>query len=260
MPEDRDFPQTLTEALALASRGIPCFPCLADKTPATPHGFKSAACNPKAAAELWQCHPGPLVGVPTGEASGFDVLDIDPRNGGNTWFDRERYRLPLTRQHRTRSGGWHVLFRYRPGMRNSAGRIARGIDIRATGGYIVWWPAAGLPIENPAAIAEWPAWLLDRLAPKSQARAVAAVPIRGQGYALAALRRAVDAVGRAVPGTRNETLNREAFALSRFAGNGALDPQQIATALATAALAAGLPEREVRGTLASAFRAAGLSL
>lgn len=144
-------------------------------------------------------------------------------------------------------------------MRNSAGRIAPGVDIRASGGYVVWWPAAGLPIENPATVAEWPAWLLDILAPRSQARPVTALPILGKGYAVAALRRAVDAVGRATPGTRNDTLNREAFGLSRFAFSGTLDAQCIANALATAGLAAGLPEREVRGTLASAFRAAGIA-
>ena len=248
------------EALALAKRGTACFPCNVDKTPATPGGFKSAVHDVVEVAEIWRLYPGPLVGVPTGEASGFDVLDIDPRHGGDTWLAAEAYRLPITRTHRTRSGGCHVLFRHRAGMRNSAGRIAPGIDIRGTGGYVIWWPVAGLPVENPEAIAEWPEWLLNKLAPQSQARPVAAVPIPGKGYAIAALRRAVDAVAGAVPGTRNETLNREAFALSRFALVNALDPQHIATALATAGLAAGLAEREVRATLASAFRAAGIAL
>ena len=250
----------LTEALGLAERGLPVFPCAHDKRPACPTGFKSAVRDLAGAADLWRRHPAPLVGVPTGEASGLDVLDIDPRSGGNTWFDRERYRLPVTRQHRTRSGGWHVLFRHHTGVRNSAGRIAAGVDVRGNGGYIIWWPAAGLPVENPKAIAEWPAWLLDKLTPKSQARPVAAIPIQGKGYAAAALRRAVEAVGRAPPGTRNDTLNREAFALSRFALSGALHAQVIANALATAGVAAGLGEHEVRGTLTSAFRAAGLSL
>jgi hypothetical protein len=27
-----------------------------------------------------------LVGVPTGAASGFDIIDIDPRNGGAEWY------------------------------------------------------------------------------------------------------------------------------------------------------------------------------
>jgi hypothetical protein len=84
--------------------------------------------------------------------------------------------------------------------------------------------------------------------------------VPGKGYAAAALQRAVDSVGRATRGSRNETLNREAFGLSRFALSGALDAQLIANALATAGLAAGLAEREVRGTLASAFRAAGIAL
>ena len=248
----------LREALALADRGIPCFPCANSKAPTGPGGFKSAARTMADVTGLWRQHPGALVGVPTGEASGFDVLDIDPRHGGETWLAAEAHRLPITRRHRTRSGGCHVLFRHREGIRNSAGRIAPGVDVRAAGGYIIWWPAAGLPIENPGALAEWPAWLLAQLGPKTLARPVVAVAIPGKGYAAAALRRAVEAVGRATPGTRNDTLNREAFGLSRFALSGALDAQSIANALATAGLAAGLAEREVRGTLTSAFRAAGI--
>ena len=35
---------------------------------------------------LWRRTPGPLVGVPTGAASGFDVLDIDIKTGGVDWL------------------------------------------------------------------------------------------------------------------------------------------------------------------------------
>jgi hypothetical protein len=164
-------PETaLLEALALADRGVPCFPCAGSKAPAGAGGFKSAVRKLADVTELWRRHPGSLVGVPTGEVSGFDVLDIDPRNGGGEWLAAEASRLPRTRRHRTRSGGWHLLFRHRAGMRNSAGRIAPGVDVRAAGGYIIWWPAAGLSIENPETIAEWPAWLLDKLAPKTHGR------------------------------------------------------------------------------------------
>jgi hypothetical protein len=256
----RDAEAALLEAFALAERGIPCFPCAASKAPTIPGGFKSAASKLDGVSQLWRRHPGPLVGVPTGRPSGLDVLDIDPRNAGDQWLTTEQHRLPTTRTHRTRSGGWHFLFRHRLGIRNSAGRIAPGVDIRGAGGYIIWWPAAGLSVENPEALAEWPAWLFDQVAPKTQARPLVASTTSGAGYAAAALRRAVEAVGRATPGRRNDTLNREAFGLSRFALTGALDAQSIATALATAGLAAGLPEREIRGTLASAFAAAGLSL
>ena len=73
-------------ALALVEQGLPCFPCCADKRPATPHGFKDATLDPAVLSEMWKRSPAPLIGVPTGEISGLDVLDIDPPNGGRTWF------------------------------------------------------------------------------------------------------------------------------------------------------------------------------
>ena len=49
------------------------------------------------------------------------------------------------------------------GMRCSAGRIAAGVDVRATGGYVIWWPAAGLPVLSDMPLAAWPGWLCARL-------------------------------------------------------------------------------------------------
>ena len=42
----------------------------------------------------------------------------------------------------------HLIFRHTAGLRSSAGRIAAGVDVRATGAYIIWWPAAGLPVST----------------------------------------------------------------------------------------------------------------
>ena len=61
-----------------------------------------------------------------------------------------------TRPHRTRSGGLHLIFGHYDGLKCSAGKIARGVDVRADGGYILWWPAAGLPMLSDAPIAPWP--------------------------------------------------------------------------------------------------------
>lgn len=94
------------KALAVAAElGLPVFPRRLDKRPACPHGYKDATRDPDAIRELWRRYPGPLIGVPTGMASGIDVLDIDPRHGGDDWLSAHADRLLVTRSHRTRSGG-----------------------------------------------------------------------------------------------------------------------------------------------------------
>ena len=152
---------TNAERAALMAAGrldVPSFPCLADKKPACPTGFKAATLPEAGLATLWARHPGELVGVPCGPASGLAVLDLDKDKGGGDWWSSNKARLPATRMHRTRSGGLHVLFKHRPGLRNSASKIAPGIDVRADGGYIIWWPAIGfLVVDHP--LADWPEWL-----------------------------------------------------------------------------------------------------
>jgi hypothetical protein len=130
-------------------RGLPIFPCNEAKQPLVARGFKSARLNVK--------HDGwPLIGFPTGEASGIDVLDIDPR--GRAWFDANFDALPQTRAHQTQRG-LHLLFKHAPGLRCSTDKISAGIDVRATGGYAIWWPREGLAVEDHP-ICEWPGWLL----------------------------------------------------------------------------------------------------
>ena len=99
----------------------------------------------------------PLVGVPTGARNGFDVLDIDP--DGRGWFDQNFDALPLTQAHQTPRGGLHLLFRHCSGLRNSTSRIAKGVDVRAEGGFVVWWPRQGLPFKDHP-ISEWPSRLV----------------------------------------------------------------------------------------------------
>jgi hypothetical protein len=128
---------------------LPVFPCDLEKHPLTAHGFKDARRDAN-----WK--DWPLVGFATGAPSGIDVLDIDP--DGLAWFDRNFDALPITRAHSTQRG-LHLLFKHAPGLRTSSNKIADGVDVRADGGYAVWWPASGLLFED-APIAEWPEWLL----------------------------------------------------------------------------------------------------
>jgi hypothetical protein len=204
--------------------------------------------------------------VPTGVASRLAVLDLDAKHAEvRDWWQANRDRMPPTRVHRTRSGGLHALFRYPEGLRNSAGRIAKGVDVRADGGYVIWWPAAGLPVVADSPIGLWPDWITAGIEPQSGQvvsvlSALSNVMPGGNGrqYALGALRHAVERVAAAGEGARNDTLNRETFSLARFIAEGALAPREVAAALAVAAHRGGLPAREVEKTLASALRAGGI--
>src|SRR6516162_4654713 len=123
---------------------LPIFPCRADKRPLV-------KAWPSAARHIEPPNHWLLVGMPTGSVSGISVLDIDA--DGLTWFDAQH--LPLTRMHQTRSGGLHLLFRHAEGLRNSASAIAPDIDVRASGGMVIYWPREGLPVCD-APLADWP--------------------------------------------------------------------------------------------------------
>jgi Bifunctional DNA primase/polymerase, N-terminal len=65
-----------------------------------------------------------------------------------------------TRRHKT-PRGWHLLFRHGEGVKCSAGRIGKGIDIRGSGGFIVWWPREGYEVGGE--IGDWPEEILGLL-------------------------------------------------------------------------------------------------
>ena len=59
----------LTAALSLAKDGAPVFPCTADATPYTAHGFKDATTDPAIIRQIWTKWPDALLALPTGSAS-----------------------------------------------------------------------------------------------------------------------------------------------------------------------------------------------
>ena len=131
---------------------VPVFPVNEQKRPLCRNGHKGAVRHRYVPKE-W-----PLVGVPTGSASGLSVVDIDVPAGAG-WYDANFDALPLTQTHETRRGGLHILFKAVPGLRCSTSQIAPGIDIRSDGGFIVWWPRQGLPWEGHP-LCEMPGWLV----------------------------------------------------------------------------------------------------
>jgi hypothetical protein len=154
----------LKAALAYARRGAPVFPCEpGGKRPLTYNGFWDASTDPRRVEAWWSRWPEANVGIPTGERSGLLVLDVDPGAGGPeslAALERTGGPLPRTARTRTGGGGMHVFFRYPEGetVRNSAGRLGPGLDVRGEGGYVV------VPPSRTRSAYEW----LDR-APLAQA-------------------------------------------------------------------------------------------
>lgn len=173
-PSTRATPAMWKAALFYVNQDeLPVFPVRQDKTPFTLNGFKDATRDAATVARWWRNHPDAGIGVPTGSASGWLALDIDPRHGGDVALTEllEQYGpLPDTLAARTGGGGQHLIFAYPASaeVRNSAGKLGEGIDVRGEGGYIVVAPslhASGRRYEwlNDHSPAPVPDWLLELL-------------------------------------------------------------------------------------------------
>jgi hypothetical protein len=156
-----DNSDTLDKALALAKRGLPVFFCSRTKRPTLVGGFHNASTEPTRIRGLYDLAPGALIGVPTGTK--FVVVDPDLQHKpARQWLKANRYHIPITRTHRTGSGGLHLLFKPHPRFRNGT-TIAPNVDTKALGGFIIWWPATGRQIMHPNVLAEVPEWILDAM-------------------------------------------------------------------------------------------------
>jgi hypothetical protein len=132
------------------------------------HGLYDATTHELVVCQWWKDRPDANIGLPTGQRSGFLVLDVDPKNGGLESLAKLP-KLPPTRMVRTPSGGFHYYFRWQSPLGNSPRDLGKGLDVRGEGGYVVAPPSSvdGNRYEwmNEDDPAELPAWLLERLLP-----------------------------------------------------------------------------------------------
>jgi hypothetical protein len=128
-------------ALAYAAKGIPVFPCR-DKKPLIKHGFKDASTDADQIRAWWSQWPNALIAMPTGKASGFDVLDLDSKKGKNGFAHIPQWERLTPIIAMTPSGGAHLYFKA-DGVTCSVDKIAPGIDTRGEGGYVVIPPSPG---------------------------------------------------------------------------------------------------------------------
>jgi hypothetical protein len=246
--------------------GLPVFPCRLDKRPACPRGFKDAAISAAAIGELWRRFPGPLIGVPTGAASGLFVLDIDP--AGIDWLDMvcRDGRLTATRVHQTRRGGFHLIYRLpKTPLPNSAAKLARGVDTRGEGGYAIWPPSPGYLLVDESPPAAVPRWLERKLRepraddpsqqPSPGRLAALHKPGFGGGDRPEREARRGDALARFVAASREGERNQRLFWAACRAAE--LDLPNLSARLIAAAQQSGLGRLEAQRTVASALRTTG---
>jgi hypothetical protein len=261
----------LNAALAYAAAGLAVLPLNPrTKEPATKRSFCDATTNPVTIRRFWRVTDR-NIGIATGTVSGFWVLDIDP--GGEDHLRRleaEHGKLPLTRKVVTGRGGGHLWFKYTEAIQCSAGRVAPHVDVRGDLGYCVSPPSIhenGRRYEwltdpaTPVAIApEWLVALTRKKSPISErARLRTPRPSYPGAYGAAALNAEVAALATAVPGTRNDALNRAAFVLFQLVAGGELDEGVVQDQLVQACHVNGLiaddGPRSIEKTIASGAQA-----
>ncbi|MDN5715698.1 MAG: bifunctional DNA primase/polymerase [Janibacter sp.] len=136
-------------AVQFAQAGVPVFPCVpGGKRPLVEHGFHDASSDPAQVGAWWRRWPAANIGVPTGRASGFVVVDVDVHGpvDGRAGFVRATaagltggWKILV----RTPTGGMHAYYPAMPGTEQRSWQAGRaGVDFRGDGGYIIVPPSA----------------------------------------------------------------------------------------------------------------------
>lgn len=267
----------LPSALEYAARGwrvLTVYP--GEKRPSMKDWPTEASSDPDAVRDLWVQRPDSNIGIATGAGSGFFVLDIDPKNGGDeslTDLCIEHGALPRTRTVRTGSGGTHYYFAMPDfEVTNSPGRLkGTGIDVRGEGGQVLAPPSVtalgDYRLQLDAAILPAPAWLLDLIRPaelrvvdgEKLSRVDRADLPRQRSYAVnVALPSAARSVEETTEGGRNQRLNDNVLALAGIAAHDStlLTYDEALDAMEKACRANGLIEEDGRRSFLATFESA----
>ncbi len=140
----------MTAALMYAGKGWAVFPLVPGGK--VPHkgteGYKDATTDVDRLTRWWTSHPTDNIGLACG-ASHLVVVDLDTKGGedgpGNwrAFCARQDISDDGALVQMTPSGGTHLVYKAPSGapIRNSAGSLAPGVDVRGDGGYILAEPS-----------------------------------------------------------------------------------------------------------------------
>ena len=280
--------RNLNAALAYASRGLTVFPlhnptddgcscrdsdCSSPgKHPRTLDGLKAATGNAEQIATWWRQWPDANIGLETGALVVFDLDGPEAIDCFRELFrENDAQEDAFTTIVTTGRGGLHFYYRLPDGeepVRNSAGRIGPGIDVRGEGGYVLAPPSLHpsgreYVTSRRSEPRRLPGWLRDLAVgppPAPPAPPVAPPTHRdGTRYGLAALADQVSRVESTGKGGRNHTLNAAAYILGRVVGGGGLVEDVARDQLLAAALRCGLRQTEALQTIDSGLTAGMLN-
>jgi hypothetical protein len=192
-------------------------------------GFKDATRDFDQIEKWWAQYPDALIAMPTGEASGIVVLDIDTKNGKDgfaTLEDLGRNLLPDVPMVHTPHGGLHLYFALNQhvsiGTSQSKDGLGPGLDVLGEGGNVAlptpgWgyrWDAHKHP--GTCGFLPAPSWFGRRRRRSLEHNGHRLDPTE-------ILARACSNIRNAGPGSRHEVLNREAFIVGCIVARGALE-------------------------------------
>ena len=216
--------------------------------------FREAPASETDTKRWWDNGNPEGVGIPTEK---LVVVDVDTEDPYATLDELGAQDWPDTRVVRTARGGLHVVFWAGDHeVRNSAGQVAPGVDVRARGGYVVVPPTPGWDVLVDSPIATVPLELVEAILASTKKAPAAPAPPRGPldftDSGMAARR-----VEKAQEGSRNDTLNREAFLLGALSNASSLSEGDDAALqnLLGGALWAGLERSEAEATIRSGWGA-----
>lgn len=264
-------------ALHLASLGMKIIPLKPGQKMPADTGWSELATSDVQTIKTWfATRPRMNYGIACGQ-SGIFVVDLDVKKGDDGIANWRALSTGLdlnTFEVETPSGGLHLYF-WGDGLRNSAGTIARGVDLRASGGYVVGPGSqttegtyfSGLPWHFPdtrdiqTASVPLKALLGSRKAAESlESSGVLTAP--GVPVSTHISKAQTESLGRnllgllnAGEGTRNATLNQAAFEIGSLVRDGVVSSQGAKSLLLKAAEGIGLNPQEAKATIESGLEA-----
>lgn len=245
----------IEHALKYANYGWHVFP-IRGKRPLVEWRDASTA-DPEQVRALFESHPDATgIGLDCGKSS-LVVIDVDDWDGFSDLTARLDA-IPPTATTTTGGGGMHLLFHASDvRVRNSASKLAKGVDVRGDGGYIVLPPSAHdsgdvYAWSSRTAPAPLPGDLLRMLTPPPPSAPVVTSTAGQDRWGEQVLAAEVGRMAMASEGTRNQTLYEAALKVLSAVKGGHIDRTRAEQALLTAGMQAGLDEHESHRTIRSA--------